>query len=83
MEQNTDARNAAKPTSLINYNIGTSLVIQSLKLYTTNVRGWGWSLVRELDPKHHDYRCHLPQWRSKILCAATKTQINKYLKNKL
>lgn len=39
MEQNTDAWNAAKATSLINYNTGTSLVIQSLKLYTTNVRG--------------------------------------------
>ena len=74
MEQNTDAWNAAEPISLVNYNIGASLVIQLLKLYTPNVRGWGRSLVRELDPKRHDYRSCMPQWKLKILCAATKAK---------
>ena len=63
MEQNTDTWNAAEPISLINYNIGASLVIQLLKLYTPNVRVWGRSLVGELDPKRHDYRSRMPQWK--------------------
>ena len=42
---------------------------------------WVWSLVWELDPTCHNWECecrkqrsHVPQWRLKVPCAATKTQ---------
>ena len=46
---------------------------------------WVRSLVRELDPTCHSWRCYMSQRRLMILCTTPKTlyrQINKYLKKK-
>ena len=46
---------------------------------------WVRSLVRELDPSCHSWRCYMSQRRLMILCTTPKTlyrQINKYLKEK-
>ena len=54
--------------------MGTSLVVQWLRLQAPNSGAQVRSLVRELDPICYNLRSCMPQRRLKIPQAATKTQ---------
>jgi len=55
--------------------LGTSLVVQWLRIHHAVQETWVQSLVRELrsqipeatKPKHHNWRVHVPQGRSRVL----------------
>ena len=54
---------------------GPSLVAQRLTVRALDAGAWARTL-RELDPTGHSQTFYMPQWRSRILGAAAKTQHN-------